>query len=622
MELSSQCNMSCGYCLDPETPVLTSDLVWRPIGSLSAGDKVLSFDEFAPDDGKKTTRRMRLAEVERVWDTEKETIRIVTNKGDVVCSLNHKFLMKSGGRWREAGRIRPGQLIQFAAEPWQPADIEGLDYIRGYLVAMTIGDGTVRWNKSDGASGQSWWRVAVTDKEILDRIDAYFKIIGIEHPGIRPFPKTKEHYKDVNKLEIRKKSDLEKLHSFLYAEDQLDVGAFELGYLAGIFDAEGTALHGVIRISQKNPNDVCEKTMTYLGRLGFDSVREKDGVRLRGGRWEILRFFGTTQPAVNRQRDTWVDHGVYHDSAEVLSVESLGLRRLIDIQTTTRTFYGAGFATHNCYHADQVHLPFKKGMMPLDIGWEIIKQAAELGVNALKFNWKGESTINPYFYRLTAYAKKLANGSVFIDRLTNSNFKFMTSKDEIFDGLCNQTKVKVSYDSFNQEVFETQRKGGDWNITTRNIDKFYNYKKRKNTKLVIQAVRTILNKDEDIAHEANKRWPEASLSIRDMVGGRVEKDLSELENKKRDISERQSCLQAHVRIIFNHEGNAFLCCPDIKEELCVGDIRTHSLREIFNSEKARLIRKQLKTKEAFDSNPCKNCSSFETYKGFKPVWDS
>ena len=220
-----------------------------------------------------------------------------------------------------------------------------------------------------------------------------------------------------------------------------------------------------------------------------------------------------------------------------------------------------------CYHADSEKLPFTKGIMNFETGSHIINQAARLGVNSIKMNWKGESTINPHFYAFTTLAKAHARGSTFIDRLTNSNFKFQTSKEIIFKALCNQTKVKVSFDSFRKDVFETQRAGGDWELTRNNIDKFYNYPERKNTELVIQAVRTKLNADEDIEGQARIRWPDANISIREMVGGRVDKNLDDLENKKRDKSERQSCLQAHVRLLFNWKGEAFPCCPDIGEKL-------------------------------------------------------
>jgi radical SAM protein with 4Fe4S-binding SPASM domain len=299
---------------------------------------------------------------------------------------------------------------------------------------------------------------------------------------------------------------------------------------------------------------------------------------------------------------------------------SIQLTKPVDVSLELSS--SCNMSCNYCYHSDQVLLPFTKGIMSLETAKSIISQAADLSVPSLKFNWKGESTINPHFSQITAYAKSLAKGSTFIDRLTNSNFKFRTDRDDIFDGLCNQTKVKVSYDSFRKDVFETQRAGGDHTITTRNIDKFYHYPKRKNTEIVIQAVRTKLNADEDIRTMVRQRWPEAEISIRDMVAGRVEKDLSQLENRTRDDSERQSCLQAHVRIIFNYAGRAYPCCPDVAEKLCIGDIRTMSMFEIFNGATAKHLRTSLKNGRAFQMNPCKGCSSFETFKNYKPAWNS
>lgn len=274
-----------------------------------------------------------------------------------------------------------------------------------------------------------------------------------------------------------------------------------------------------------------------------------------------------------------------------------------------------------CYHSDQDNLPFAKGIMEIKTAQLIIAQAADLSTPAIKLNWKGESTINPFFKEIAKFAKDHAKGSTFMDRLTNSNFKFAHTRDDIFEGLSYQTKVKISFDSFIKEVMETQRAGSIHDLALRNIDKFYNWKGRK-TEIVIQAVRTNLNKDEDIHGEVKKRWPEAGVSVRDMVGGRVNADLSGLENRKRDLSERQSCIQAHARILFNWKGRAFVCCPDIGEKLCIGDINNENMISIFNSDRAKEIRNSLKTKSAFLQDPCKNCSSFETYRGFKANWKS
>lgn len=276
-----------------------------------------------------------------------------------------------------------------------------------------------------------------------------------------------------------------------------------------------------------------------------------------------------------------------------------------------------------CYHSDQENLPFTKGVMAYRTAEFIIAESHDLKVPSLKFNWKGEATINPEFKRITAFAMDHASGYTFQERFINSNFKFRLDRDDIFDGLCNLTKVKVSFDSFIPEVMEAQRVGSKWNQIAANIDKFYNYNHRKNTELVIQAVRTKLNKDEDLESQMKKRWPSATLSIREMVTGRVDSErANELKNKDRDASERQSCIQAHSRLIFRYDGVAFPCCPDIRETMPLGDITKVTMKRIWNSYEAQTLRRDLKSGKAFECGTCKNCSSFETYKGYKAPWGS
>jgi radical SAM protein with 4Fe4S-binding SPASM domain len=270
-------------------------------------------------------------------------------------------------------------------------------------------------------------------------------------------------------------------------------------------------------------------------------------------------------------------------------------------------------------------VPFEKGFMAKELAHKIIMQCFDLGVNSLKFNYRGEATLNPHFYEIVELSKSLANRSTFIDRLTNSNFKIHPHRREaVFKGLACMTKVKVSYDSFLKPVFEKQRSGGDHDLTTENIELFYNSRERikSETRLVIQAVRTSANKDEDIAGEVKRRWPEAEVSIRDMVTGRIEKDLSNLEHRTRDVNNRKTCIQAHARMIVHHDGKVAPCCPAIKNNLLIGDLNKNTVAEVFNSIAAKTLRKSLKDKTAFFREPCKSCPSFESFKGYKAPFDS
>lgn len=308
--------------------------------------------------------------------------------------------------------------------------------------------------------------------------------------------------------------------------------------------------------------------------------------------------------------------------AKYIFGRSLPLKKPVDISLELSS--SCNLRCSYCYHADQSALSWEPNFMNFKTAERILLDAGQLKVPSVKLNWRGEATLNPDFAQITGLAKRLSelHPGAFIDRLTNSNFMFQTRRDDIFEGLKNQTKVKVSYDSFIPEVFESQRNKGRHSVITKNIDKFYNFPGRK-TKIVIQAVRTEKNKDEPIESIVRDRWPEAEVSIRDMVEGRNKKDLSELATMKRDQDNRQACIQAFTRLIFDTKGYAVMCCPDIDQNLTIQNIWRQDIKQIFNHDFAKHVRRSLKTGEAFnDFSSCINCSSFESYKGYKPKWDS
>lgn len=268
-----------------------------------------------------------------------------------------------------------------------------------------------------------------------------------------------------------------------------------------------------------------------------------------------------------------------------------------------------------CYHEDKP--PFDCDDMNINTAYSIIDSASLIGVNSLKFNWRGESTLNPEFGKILNYAK---NKNTFVELLLNTNFMFNKSRDDIFKGLCALDKVKISLDSLSQSVLDKQRKGAKVKIILDNLDKFYDWPKRK-TKIIIQSIRTNLNKSERIDIKLKKKYPALKFSIRDMVTGRNDKQLEDLEHKKKQ-GKRKPCLQAFSRIIFNYKGEAFPCCPDITNILNIGNIQNQSVYEIFNSNEAISIRNTLKNKCIFDKMPCNACTSYESYVGYKHPFSS
>ena len=101
------CSHGCSYCLDPSTPVLHADFVWRPLGDVRVGDVLAGFDEYAAPGA---NRKLRPATVEAVWWSRKPTLRMVTHNTEVVTTAEHRWL-QADGHWSDTRRLRTGGAL-------------------------------------------------------------------------------------------------------------------------------------------------------------------------------------------------------------------------------------------------------------------------------------------------------------------------------------------------------------------------------------------------------------------------------------------------------------------------------------------------------------------------------
>jgi DNA repair photolyase len=133
---------------------------------------------------------------------------------------------------------------------------------------------------------------------------------------------------------------------------------WQAGFLAGIFDAEGSYSRGILRISNTD-YQIINRIRDALRTFGFPSTIEHvphetrkciDVVRLLGGLREHLRFFHLTGPVISRKLDI-SGQGIRNDSKlRVVSIEPLGkAMRLYDITTGTGDYISNGVISHNCF---------------------------------------------------------------------------------------------------------------------------------------------------------------------------------------------------------------------------------------------------------------------------------
>jgi DNA repair photolyase len=356
------CSHACAYCVHPDTLVSMADGRQRAIGDLRVGDLVIG----TKIEGR--YRRYVATPVLDVWSTHKRAFRVVLADGTwVIASGDHRFRTTRGWKHVTGTGSGPGQrphltlndkLIGFGLGSLSnaPSSRPSPSYRRGYLTGMIRGDGMMlrrTYVRRTGAlNNVSAFRLALADHEALDRSERFLAELGITTHR-RPFP-VPEHRRSMTAIHTARSVHFDAIVEFI-AWPEVPDHDWIRGFIAGIFDAEGSASRGVVRISNRDEG-ILEHTVAGLAALGFGCVLEPAGpngvrcVRLVGGLTALRRFVHLVDPAITRKL-TFEGAALKNPAPlQVVAVEDLGVdMEMRDITTGTGDFVANGVLSHNCF---------------------------------------------------------------------------------------------------------------------------------------------------------------------------------------------------------------------------------------------------------------------------------
>jgi DNA repair photolyase len=355
------CAHACNYCQAGDTPVLMGDGSTKQLADLRVGDRIYGTSKGS------TYRHYEITEVLAHWAIYEDAYRIALEDGtELVASANHRFLSRRQ-KWKYVVGAEQGPLQRphltlndelmgiggFADAPDADAPI----YRRGYLSGLVRGDGCLKTYEyapqGRGSYRRHFFRLALTDFEALRRAQEYLRDLDLDTREF-VFAAATATTREVRAIRLQSKPGFTRISEAI----NWPRGTSDLwckGFLAGIFDAEGSYSRGILRIANCDP-EIIDWTTWSLRGLGFAYVLEPSGqrnglthIRLRGGLREAMRFFHTTEPAITRKRSI---EGVALKSdanLKVESVERIGKRQLFDITTGTGDFIANGVVSHNCF---------------------------------------------------------------------------------------------------------------------------------------------------------------------------------------------------------------------------------------------------------------------------------
>src|SRR5438093_5735315 len=278
------CSHACSYCQVGDTPVLMADGRHKPIAKIEIGDRIYG-TQFVG-----RYRRYVTTEVLAWWETSKRGYRVTLEDGtELIASGDHRFLTERG--WKHVigtehrRNRRPflttnNALIGVGGFAGPPAEDE--DYRRGYLTGMIRGDGhlgSYSYPRADRRTSRVHRsRLALIDSEGLDRTAHYLSLEGVSTSAF-VFHEGTEPSKTINAIRTSKHSDVRRIGELTRWPSAPSI-SWTKGFLAGIFDAEGTCARNVIRIANTD-TEILVHIASGLDALEFGYVI--DDVRLENG---------------------------------------------------------------------------------------------------------------------------------------------------------------------------------------------------------------------------------------------------------------------------------------------------------------------------------------------------
>ncbi|HTU94767.1 MAG TPA: LAGLIDADG family homing endonuclease [Solirubrobacteraceae bacterium] len=414
------CSHACVFCLGGDTAVLMADGRHKPMYELDAGDAI--YGTRVSESGYR--RYVRTTVLDK-WITIRPAYRLTLVSGtELVVSGDHRFLTNRG--WKHVLNSEPGlpdrphltvrnRLVGTGPFADQPAHTP--DYRRGYLCGIVRGDGTLRSYQLHRSTGGTYtgyrFRLALADLEALRRARSFLNDADVETSERVFQPATGIRLElEAGELVLQRVAGVHREIMAIAAQSR---GAFERisqliewpvipsldwcrGFLAGVFDAEGSRSDFALRISNTDP-EILGWIKACADRLRFDAVvedtRHENGlrtVRIRGGLSEHLRFFHLTDPAITRKRDIEGQMVKTFANLGVADIEPLGRELpLYDVTTGTGDFVANGVVSHNCFaRPTHTYLDFNAGR---DFEREIIVKVnapERLRAELARPSWKGE----------------------------------------------------------------------------------------------------------------------------------------------------------------------------------------------------------------------------------------
>lgn len=252
---------------------------------------------------------------------------------------------------------------------------------------------------------------------------------------------------------------------------------------------------------------------------------------------------------------------------------------------------------------DQMHR--RQGVMDDALFRKVVDDCAALGIRHVRLHNYGEPFVDRHLTDKVAYAKRkgiaevgvISNGSLIDEQV---------ARGVIEAGL---DAINISVDASGREVFERTRVGLNYDKVIANIERLVRIRAelgRTHPRLILSFVRQD-NSDEERAFIEHWRAIADKIHITDLH------NWAGTLNRESDV--RFPCYRQWLTFTVLWDGRVSLCCADFDGRVVLGDMRTSSIREVWESEAYRQVRR-----DHLDTGGPDICRACDLPRKDSPLW--
>ena len=258
-----------------------------------------------------------------------------------------------------------------------------------------------------------------------------------------------------------------------------------------------------------------------------------------------------------------------------------------------------------CVFCPRDEMERRQGVMALDLYKKIVDESATLGITHVRVHNYGEPFLDKKLVEKVRYAKE--RGIAEVGMISNGSL----INEEIARGMIEAglDAINISVDAGGKEIFEKTRIHLKYDTVINNVKTLVRLRKelgRKRPRLILSFVRQDNSADEQAFID---EWSQVADKIH----------ITELHNwagtlhTKSDV--KYPCYRPWLTFTVLWDGRVSLCCADFDGHHILGDLKTQTIAEIWNSQPYLDVRR-----DHLDHGGPAICQSCDLPKKDSPLW--